>query len=63
MKKLVGDFNENELKSGIDKQRVVEEKRKTGLDYVLSKIIKKNGVKYLRVWVCDLEEWKNEPLL
>lgn len=55
---LVGDFDENDCKNGIDKIQVEQKKKETGLQYTNTKIIKKNGKLYLRIWVCDFKTFK-----
>ena len=62
MKIWVGDFNEDDLKNKVDKEVVANVQKRTGLGYTLTKIIKKNGEKRLRIWVCDLETWADVPL-
>lgn len=62
MKIWVGDFTEDDLKNKVDKEVITNVQKKTGLSYTLDKIIKKNGERRLRVWVCDLETWANVPL-
>lgn len=55
--KLVGDFNENDIKQGNDKKAVEKAKRETGLSYTETKLIKKKGKTFLRIWVCTAEEF------
>lgn len=54
---LVGDFNETELKKGVDKKALAKVKKETGLNYANTKIIKKKGAMFLRVWACTAEEF------
>lgn len=53
---LVGDFSEDDLKNKVDKKAVEKKKEETGLEYTNTKIINKKGQRYLRVWVCNLDE-------
>lgn len=53
---LVGDFSEDDLKNKADKKAVEKKKEETGLKYTNTKIINKKGQRYLRVWVCNLDE-------
>jgi hypothetical protein len=55
---LVGDFDENDLKNGVDKKALQKKKEETGLKYANSKIIKKGGKTYLRLWVCSVDEFE-----
>lgn len=57
MKKvLVGTFSEKDLESGLDKIKVAEKKKETGLKYTETKhVIKKGIITGLRIWVCDLD--------
>ena len=55
---LVGNFSENDIKNGIDKKEVEEMKKKTGLQYTNTKIIKKNGKEYLSIWLCNAQDFK-----
>lgn len=55
--KLVGDFNEKDLINGTDKKAVEKAKQETGLQYTQTKIIKKKGEMYLRIWVCTAQEF------
>lgn len=54
MQILVGDFTENDLKNGIDKIEVEKAKKKHDLKYTNTKIIVKKGIRYLRIYVCDV---------
>lgn len=53
---LVGDFSEDDLKNKVDKKAVEKKKEETGLKYTNTKIIHKKGQRYLRVWVCSVDE-------
>lgn len=53
---LVGDFSEDDLKNKVDKKAVEKKKEETGLKYTNTKIINKKGQRYLRVWVCSVDE-------
>lgn len=55
---LVGNFSEEDIKNGKDKKEVEEMKKRTGLNYTNTKIIKKNGKKYLSIWVCNAQDFK-----
>lgn len=55
---LVGNFSEEDLKNGKDKKKVEEMKKKTGLNYTNTKIITKNGKKYLSIWLCNVEDFE-----
>jgi len=48
MEKLVGDFDENDIKNKIDKLKVEQMKKETGLNYVNTKIIKKKRKNILK---------------
>jgi len=59
MEVLVGDFTEDDLNNKRDKIAVEKAKKETGLNYVNTKIIKRNGKNVaLRIWVCDLDTFK-----
>lgn len=53
---LVGDFNEEELNAGIDKEAVNKAMAETGLQYSVTRIIKKGSKRYLRIYVGTVEE-------
>lgn len=53
---LVGDFSEDDLKNKVDKKAVKKKQEETGLKYTNTKIINKKGQRYLRVWVCSVDE-------
>lgn len=55
---FVGDFDENDCKNGIDKIQVEQKQKETGLKYTNTKVIKKGGKTYLRIWVCDSNTFK-----
>lgn len=59
---LVGDFTEEDCKNKVDKQAVEKMQKETGLDYTITKIVKRKGIKYLRIYVCDVYEWADIPL-
>ena len=66
MQVLVGEFSEQELIDGFDQKAIKAKKEETGLKYINSKIIKKRGVQYMRVWLCDLndcDDFKKEAAL
>lgn len=54
---LVGLFDEKDLIDGTDKKAVEKAKAETGLKYVETKIVKKDGKTYLKIWVCTAEEF------
>lgn len=55
----VGEFNEEQLKNGVDKKCVDFMKNKTGLNYVNTKVAyNENDEKVLRVWVCKAEDFQ-----
>lgn len=54
---LVGLFDEKDLTDGTDKKAVEKAKAETGLQYTETKIIKKKGKTYLKIWVCTAEEF------
>lgn len=59
MEVLVGDFTEDDLKNKRDKIAVEKAKKETGLNYVNTKEIKRNGkIVALRIWVCDIHTFK-----
>lgn len=51
---FVGEFTKNDLKKGIDKLKVEEKKKETGLNYVNTKIV--NGK--LKIYVCNVYDFK-----
>ena len=55
---LVGNFSEEDLKNGKDKQKVEEMKKKTGLNYTNTKIIKIKRKKYLSIWLCNAQDFE-----
>lgn len=55
---LVGTFDEYELKKGIDREKIEEKKKETGLNYVNTKIVKENNIRKLKVWVCNANDFK-----
>lgn len=61
MAHFVGDFNEEQLNTGADKAAFKKASEEYGETYSKTKIIKKKGVPYLRVWTLSLEEYINEP--
>ena len=55
----VGEFNENDIVNGLDKIAVEKARKETGLNYVNSAFVKKDGkIVAIRIWVCDLESFK-----
>lgn len=54
---FVGKYDEHDLATGKDKIDVAKAKEETGLKYVESKIVKKRGKTYLKIWVCTAEEF------
>lgn len=53
---LVGTFNEEDLKSGRDKEEVKKAKEKHGLKYTNSELVfKGKEIVGIRLWVCDVE--------
>lgn len=61
MKKFVGYFTLEQCKNGEDKVAVEAAKKKTGLKYVGSKIVKRNGARVLAVYVMSLDAYMNHP--
>lgn len=61
MAHFVGDFNEKQLIEKADKIAVMEAQEKYGEGYTKTKIIKKNGSRYLRIWTLSLDEYLHEP--
>ena len=57
MQVLVGDFNEQQLREGVDEAAVKKKMDDTGLRYTNTKLIKKKGETLLRIWVCATEEF------
>lgn len=55
---FVGSFNENDIRSGKDRQAVENMKRQTNLQYTNSEIVQCKGETLLRIWVCSLENCK-----
>lgn len=53
----VGKFNLQDLNNGVDKKEVEQAKAKTGLKYTNTKIIKENGITYLKIWLCNYNEF------
>jgi len=55
----VGEFSEEKIKKGIDKIMVEKAKEKNNLNYVNTKIVKKNNkMVSLKIWVCDMNSFK-----
>lgn len=55
----VGRFDENDIKHGIDKQKVKEAMQKHNLKYTNTKLVKQAGkVIAIDIWVCDATEFK-----
>jgi hypothetical protein len=54
----VGKFDENDLKNNIDKQAVEQAKEKYKLEYTNTKIVKEKGITYLKIWICNAEDFK-----
>ena len=54
---LVGLVDEKDIANGTDKKAVEQKKQETGLQYTETKIVKKNGKTYLKIWVCTAEEF------
>lgn len=54
---LVGLFDEKDITNGTHKKAVEQKKQETGLQYVETKIVRKNGKTYLKIWVCTAEEF------
>ena len=54
---LVGTFNEEDVKNGRDKIAIEQKMDETGLKYINSKIIVKNGKPVgIEVYLCDVSE-------
>jgi len=54
---LVGIFTEKDLTEGKDKIAIEQKMKETGLNYIQSKFIKKNGkIVGMKVWVCSVNE-------
>lgn len=54
---LVGTFNEEDVKNGRDKIAIEQKMNETGLKYINSKIITKNGKPVgIEVYLCDVSE-------
>lgn len=59
MQVLVGDFTEEDLKNGKDKVAVEKAKKENNLNYVNTKLIKRNKKTVaIRIWVCDIDTFK-----
>lgn len=54
---LVGLFDEKDLTDGTYKKAVEKAKAETGLQYTETKIVKRKGKTYLKIWVCTVEEF------
>lgn len=54
---LVGKYNQEDLIKGRDKKDIEDAKERTGLKYTESRIIKENGVTYIKIWMCSNEEY------
>lgn len=55
MEVYVGQFNEDELRSGIDKRKVAEAMEEYQLKYTRTKFVKKKGeIVGLKIWVTDV---------
>ena len=53
MKHFVGEFNQEQLEKGEDKKLISKLKKELNLQFILSKIVKKKGVTYLKVWLTN----------
>ncbi len=59
MELYVGQFSENDLIEGADKKAIAEAKKKTGLKYVNTKLVKKGRkIVAMKAWVCDFDTFK-----
>lgn len=56
---LVGIYDEQDLANGKDKQEVAEAMDKTGMKYTETKVIRKKGKPYLKIWLISSEEYYN----
>ena len=55
----VGNFNEKEIKNGVDKKILNEYKEKySEYKYTNTKIIKEKGIKKLAIYICSVEDFK-----
>ena len=55
----VGTFDEDALKNKEDKIAIKKAQQKTGLKYIQSKMIKKNGKQYIEIYLIPNEEYYN----
>ena len=55
---LVGKFDENDLKSGKDKELVKQKMEEYNLKYTNTKIIKEHGIRKLAIYVCNVYDFK-----
>lgn len=53
----VGKFNLEDLNNGIDKKEVEQAKLRTGLKYTNTIVVKEKGITYLKIWLCDYNEF------
>ena len=54
---FVGTFDENDIRNGVDKQKLHEVQERTGLKYCNTEYVKKKGeIVGLKLWACKLED-------
>lgn len=51
MKYLVGTFNDEQLRNGVDKIAITKAQQETGFKFIEAKMVKIKGVYHSRVWV------------
>jgi hypothetical protein len=55
---LVGTYTEKDLIEGKDKIEIDKKQQETGLKFIKSSFIKKNGkISAIKVWVCDYKDF------
>lgn len=55
---LIGEFTEEELREHKDREIIEKKKKELGLKYINAKNIKKNGIKKLAVYLCNVDDFK-----
>lgn len=56
---FVGEFSESDLDKGLDKQAAEKAMQETGLNYINSRFVKKNGkIVGMKVYVCTAGDFK-----
>lgn len=54
---FVGTFSEDDVRNGVDKQKLWAVQNETGLKYCNTEFVKKKGkIVGLKIWACSLED-------